>query len=174
MIRVLESATRAPSAHNRQPWRFVVLTKRMEKEKLAQAMGNDFRRDLLRDGTSPETADTLIRRSRDRICQAPVVVLLFVTMAVMDVYSDPKRLHGEYMMACQSVALAGGVMLLAAHAEGLGGVWMCAPLFAQETVRQVLDLPESWEAQGLLLMGYPEVIPPPRMRLPVEKVSRFL
>jgi nitroreductase len=92
----------------------------------------------------------------------------------MDIYSDPKRQRGEYMMACQSVALAGGVMLLAAHAEGLGGVWVCAPLFAQETVRQVFDLPDSWEAQGLLLMGYPEVIPPPRARLTVEKVSRFL
>ncbi len=71
-------------------------------------------------------------------------------------------------MATQSVALAGGTILLAAHAEGLGGVWVCAPLFAQETVRRVLDLPADWLVQGMILLGYPAKIPEPRPRRAYE------
>jgi coenzyme F420-0:L-glutamate ligase/coenzyme F420-1:gamma-L-glutamate ligase len=65
-------------------------------------------------------------------------------------------------------------LLLAAHALGLGGVWVCAPLFAQETVRMTLDLPQTWQPQGMVLMGFPAKIPPQRPRKELSEVSRFL
>ena len=55
--RLLESATWAPSAHNRQPWRFAVLTAFAAKERLAQAMGARLRQDRLADGDPPEAVD---------------------------------------------------------------------------------------------------------------------
>ena len=67
----------------------------------------------------------------------------------------PSRQQSEHWMGIQSVALAGGHLLLAAWAEGLGGVWMCAPLFAQAAASQALDLPGSWQPQALILLGYP-------------------
>ena len=171
---ILEAGTWAPNAHNRQPWRFAALTTSEAKANLADAMGKDFHRDMLADSLSPEKADSIVQRSQDRIQHAPVVIVLFLTMRVMDVYPDERRQRYEYMMAAQSVALAGGNMLLVAHAEGLGGVWVCAPLFAQETVRKSLELPCGWEAQGLLLLGYPVKIPQPRPRRPIEEIVRFL
>ena len=57
-------------------------------------------------------------------------------------------------MATQSVAMAGQNLLLAAQAEGLGACWMCAPLFCPDVVRAQLDLPEEWQAQGLIACGY--------------------
>jgi coenzyme F420-0:L-glutamate ligase/coenzyme F420-1:gamma-L-glutamate ligase len=62
-------------------------------------------------------------------------------------------------MAMQSVAAAGLQLLLAAHAEGLGGVWVCSPLFTQETIRKTLDLPERWEPQGMFYVGYADSLP---------------
>ena len=171
---ILMTGIRAPSAHNRQPWRFVVITTAKNKERLAEKMGQDFRKDLLADGVPVEKADAQVKRSRDRICEAPVVVLLCLTMGVMDSYPDRTRQMHEYMMACQSVALAGGTILLAAHAEGLGGVWVCAPLFAQETVQKALDLPSDWEPQGMLLIGYPAVSPKERTRLPLDQVVKII
>src|SRR5262245_6625179 len=47
---ILTTATFAPSAHNRQPWRFVVLTDESVKTNLAEAMALDFERDLTHDG----------------------------------------------------------------------------------------------------------------------------
>jgi coenzyme F420-0:L-glutamate ligase/coenzyme F420-1:gamma-L-glutamate ligase len=172
--RLLETATWAPSAHNRQPWRFAVLTTAVAKTLLAREMAADFRRDLLSDGLSSEEADRLVARSRNRIMESPVVVLLCLDPTVGDTYPDPGRQQAEYIMGVQGVAMSGSTLLLAAHAEGLGGVWVCSPLFAKETVRKALDLPDSWEPQGMLLLGYPAVVPEPRSRRPLEEVTRYL
>jgi F420 biosynthesis protein FbiB-like protein len=172
--RILETATWAPSAHNRQPWRFAVLNSPANRERLAEAMGADFRRDLLADGLLPEQVENLVQRSCQRILAAPVVIVLSLDATVGDRYPDRRREQAEYLMGVQSVALAGGTLLLAAHAEGLGGVWVCAPLFTPHTVRRTLDLPAEWEPQGMLFLGYPAKIPDPRPRRPVAEVTRFL
>jgi nitroreductase len=49
--------------------------------------------------------------------------------------------------------------LLAAHAEGLGGNWICWPLYAQEATCTALELPETWEPQAMYFLGYPDEIP---------------
>ena len=74
-------------------------------------------------------------------------------MADMDQYPDDRRQQAERVMAVQSVALAAQNLLLAAHAEGLGACWMCAPLFCPDVVRDALALPEDWEAQALIHAG---------------------
>jgi coenzyme F420-0:L-glutamate ligase/coenzyme F420-1:gamma-L-glutamate ligase len=51
--------------------------------------------------------------------------------------------------------MAGQNILLAAHDAGLGGCWMCAPLFCADVVRDALDLPGDWQPQALLTIGYP-------------------
>jgi coenzyme F420-0:L-glutamate ligase/coenzyme F420-1:gamma-L-glutamate ligase len=172
--RILQAAIRAPSAHNRQPWRFAVLLTHEAKGQLAQAMGEDFLRDLLADGLSPQEAQAQVERSRRRILQAPVGIVVCYDPSDMDVYPDASRRQAERMMGIQSVAMAGQNLLLAAHAEGLGAVWVCAPLFAPDSVRRSLELPGEWEPQGVILMGYPAKIPDPRERRSVAQVSRFL
>jgi F420 biosynthesis protein FbiB-like protein len=151
---ILSTATHAPSAHNRQPWRFVVVTDISVKATLAEAMAQDFERDLLRDGVAPDKIQVQTKRSKDRLTSAPVVILLCLDMSEMDFYPDAKRQGSERTMAMQSVAAAGLQLLLAAHAEGLGGVWVCSPLFTQETIGKTLSLPETWEPQGMFYVGY--------------------
>ena len=136
-------------------------------------MAVDFERDLLRDGLSPEKVQAQIKRSKERITSAPVVILLCLDMSEMDSYPDGKRQHAEQIMAVQSVAAAGLQLLLAAHAEGLGGVWACWPLFAQEIILRTLNLPETWEPQAMYFIGYPVDNPEARERKPLEKVVRY-
>jgi F420 biosynthesis protein FbiB-like protein len=168
--KILHTATFAPSAHHRQPWRFVLLKDSSNREKLAAAMAVDFERDLTRDGLHPEEIQKQVSRSIKRIVSAPVAILLCLDITEMDMYSDTKRKKAEYMMAVQSVAAAGLQVLLAAHAEGLGGVWACWPLFAQGIIQQTLELPVNWEPQGMYFLGYPETIPDVRERKALESV----
>jgi F420 biosynthesis protein FbiB-like protein len=171
---ILETATWAPSAHNRQPWRFAALVSPQAKSRLAETMGADFHHDLLADGLSEEEAESQVARSRQRITEAPAAILLCLDTNVGDSYPDPRRQWAEALMGAQGVAMAGQNLLLAAQAEGLGGVWMCAPLFAPQTVRAALELPKEWQPQGLILLGYPARIPEARPRRPVAEVTRFL
>ena len=171
---ILATATFAPSAHNRQPWRFAVITAQSVKENLANAMASDFERDLARDGIPSEKIQAQITRSKDRITSAPVAILLCLDMSEMDSYPDSKRSEAERIMAVQSAAAAGLQLLLAAHAEGLGGVWACWPLFAQETIRNTLDISETWEPQAMFFIGYPQEIPNAREKKNLNDIVQFI
>jgi len=140
------------------------------KTKLADAMAIEFERDLEKDKLPQAEIQKRTTRSRERIISAPVVVILNLDMTDMDVYPDEKRNKAEYLMAVQSVANAGMQMLLAAHAEGLGGVWVCSPLFVQETVHNILELPKSWEPQAMFFIGYPKDIPEVRERKLLDSI----
>ena len=144
------------------------------KNQLADAMAQDFERDLLRDGVAPEKIRAQLKRSKDRMSSAPATILLCLDMSEMDSYPDEARQQAERMMAVQSVAAAGLQLLHAAHAEGLGGVWVCAPLFAQETIRKTLELPPAWEPQAMFYIGLPDGYPEARERKDIETISLFL
>jgi len=155
ITQVLEAALWGPSAHNRQPWRFCVLTSPEDKHQLASKMGARLRANLEADNLAEGIIQKDVNRSYARLTNAPVLIVVCMTMADMDTYPDESRQHFEWVMATQSVAMASQNMLLMAHAEGLGACWMCAPLFCQDVVKETLQLPEDWQPQGIVAMGYP-------------------
>jgi F420 biosynthesis protein FbiB-like protein len=168
--RILEAGTWAPSAHNRQPWRFVVLTDSEQREALATTMGNLLRTSRLADGDDFTDVERDVARSYARITSAAAAIVAFLTMEDMDVYPDPKRARAEELMAVQGVAMAVQNILVAAHSEGLGACWMCAPLFCQEEVGAALGVPSRWQAQALLTLGVPASKGKPPVRRPVDEV----
>lgn len=174
LVRILKTATYAPSAHNRQPWRFAVVTTPESKICLAEALAEAYHTDLQRDAFSAEEIDLRLHRSRQCITTAPVAIVLCADFSAGDSYPDAERMAVDNLMLVQDVTLAGGTLLLAAHAEGLGAVWMCAPLFAPETVRQVLQLLDTWEPLAMILLGYPAETHSPRPRFSLDEVACFL
>jgi coenzyme F420-0:L-glutamate ligase/coenzyme F420-1:gamma-L-glutamate ligase len=153
--RLLEAALLAPSAHNRQPWRFAVVTTPEVKEKLARAMGERLREDLAGDGLAPQEVAARVEGSLERLTGSPCLIVACLTMADMPVYADERRAQLERVMAVQSVAAALQNLLLAAQALGLGACWRCAPLYCPQVVVGALELPEDWEPQALITLGYP-------------------
>ncbi|MBP6789772.1 MAG: nitroreductase family protein, partial [Candidatus Promineofilum sp.] len=121
--RLLTAATWAPSAHNRQPWRFAILEDSTTKARLAEAMGERLRRDLAADGLDGAAIERDAGRAHARISTAPLLILLCLSPADMDDYPDARRRGHEMTMAVQSAAMAGQNLLLAAHALGLGACW---------------------------------------------------
>jgi coenzyme F420-0:L-glutamate ligase/coenzyme F420-1:gamma-L-glutamate ligase len=170
---ILTTATFAPSAHHRQPWRFAVMTELSVKKKLADAMAEKFQQELENDGLLLDEISKRVARSKERILSAPVVIILSVDMSDMDTYPDIRRNKAEYIMATQSAANAGMQLLLAAHAEGLGSVWVCSPLFAQDSVQAVLNLPKTWEPQAMYFLGYPAETPQARERKSIKEISKW-
>ena len=169
---LLAAATRAPSPHNRQPWRFAVVTG-PSRARLASAMGERLRADLTRDAAAPEAIERDVARSCQRIASAPALILACLTMIDMDEYPDPPRNEAEHWMAGQAVAAAIQNLLLAAAELGLGACWMCAPLFCPDAVVACLGLPSDWQPQALITLGHPAPDSPPtrRERRPVSEVS---
>lgn len=172
--RLLTTASSASSAHNRQPWRYAVVSTTSARAQLADAMATAFRQDLEADGTPDQTIQALVDRSLARIQSAPLAIVLCMDTTDMDLYPDARRAEAEHTMAVQSTANAGTTLLLAAHAEGLGAVWNCGPLFAPGAVVSALDLPATWKPQALILIGKPAERPPFRARRAMSAVAKFL
>lgn len=171
---LLQVGTSAPSAHNRQPWRFAVLTSDQPKVALANAMGDRLRKDRRGDKDPDADIEADVARSFARITGAAAVIIVCLSMEDMDVYPDSLRSSNEHRMAVQSTAMAGQNILLAAHIAGLGACWLCAPLFCPDTVGQVLKLEPHWEPQGMITLGYPANTGKPFIRRPVSDVAMFL
>lgn len=167
---LVRAAGLAPSAHNRQPWRFRLIQDPAEKVTLAEAIGARLRADRLRDGDHSSVIERDVIRSYDRITGSPVVIVVCVTLEEMNIYSDERRAEAEWIMAVQSTAMAGQNLLLAAHAEGLGACWMCAPLFCPDAVRTSLALPNAWQPQGIVLVGYAADGGKPKGRKPLPAI----
>jgi coenzyme F420-0:L-glutamate ligase / coenzyme F420-1:gamma-L-glutamate ligase len=167
--RIIAQATWAPSAHNRQPWRFALID-HTKRRTLAAAMAAQLQRDRLADGDDPKVVAADVARSIARLTEAPSLVLVALTMQEMDRYPDPRRAQAEFLMAAQSTAMAAQNLMLAAHSQGLGSCVLCAPLFCPDTVVEALDLPRDWQPQCLITMGWPANTGKTASRRPLSEV----
>ncbi len=169
--RVLEAARWAPSPHGRQPWRLAVISADETKERLADAMGGEWRSNLTMDGQDAEVVEKRLEGSRRRLLDAPVLILLCLYLEDLDTYPDPVRQQHETTMAVQSLGAAAQNALLVAYDEGLDAGWMCAPLFAPGEVVGALGLDPALVPHALLTLGYAEGDPPKRRgRRPLEEL----
>ena len=167
---ILEAATSAPSAHNAQPWRFIVLIDKPAKRNLAEAMATAWQQDLKKDGTPKPTCTASAQASIEQFTSAPVLVVACLTLKDMTPYPDVERQQCEHDLAVQSLSAAIQNILLTAYAKQLGACWYCAPIFCQKTVRQTLKLPEDVEPQALITLGYPAEKPLAPLRKPLQNI----
>jgi len=167
---ILEAARWAPSPHGRQPWRFVVLTRQEVKIHLADRMGDTWQQNLEMDGQDAEVVNIRLEKSRQRILNAPAIIIPCLYLEDLDRYPDERRQADETIMAIQSIGAAIQNMLLMAFDLGLDTGWMCAPLFCPEVVCEALDLDKRLIPQALITVGYAAADPQRRERLPLSSL----
>jgi coenzyme F420-0:L-glutamate ligase / coenzyme F420-1:gamma-L-glutamate ligase len=174
LTRVLETACYAPSAHNLQPWRFVILIDGSSKLRLAKKIAEKYKKDMTADSVSPDKIKENAEKTLSQIVNAPVVIIPCRDITQVKKQPDGIRQEIEHIMGIQSVAACCSQLLLAAHFEGLGGVWICWPLFARNETRSALELQKNWEPQCMLLLGYPAEKPETPPRIPLDQIRRYL
>jgi len=137
------------------------------KTRLGEAITAKMRADMQTEGAKISDIEKRVALSLRRMDEAPLVIVL--CRDITDVRTDTPE---ETIMNIQSTALAGLQLLLAAHAEGLGGNWICWPLYAQEATRSALELLETWEPQAMFFLGYPAEIPEPQNRKSLKEIVK--
>jgi nitroreductase len=152
----------APSAKNRQPWKFIVVQDKATKEKLAEACsGQKWIADapvvIVACGSEKEAA---VRYYRDG--QAIIGV-------GWDIEEQMKDGSIEYE-SCVSIDLAIALdhLTLAAVEEGIGTCWIGA--LNEKQVKALLSVPDDMRAAIVMPIGYPVSWPEPRPRKPIEEI----
>jgi len=166
---ILATAAFAPSAHGLQPWRFAIIDSPNARSALGTALTAQMRHDMQAENAPETEISARVERSRRRIAEAPRIILLCRDVEVVRV-----KAPAEALMGIQSVAMAGLQLLLAAHAHGLGANWICWPLYTQEATLHALNLPPTWEPQGMVFIGYPAEQPKPKELKALETITRRL
>jgi nitroreductase len=76
----------------------------------------------------------------------------------------------DYVKDCQAVGASIQNLLLAAHDQGLGAVWIGEILKNREELRKILELPERLELMAVVALGYPAHRNQSSHRRPVEEL----
>ena len=163
----IDLARWAPSAHNSQPWRYIILKRGEIREMLINQMNQKLQDDLTKDGKSKSFIERKIHRTRSRFLKAPFLIILCLNANRLNKYPDNDRNSFEFIMGIQSISTSATYLLLALESKGLAACWYCAPLFTQDIVKTFLNLPGSFVPAAFFTVGYSamDVKPPSRKRL---------
>jgi len=168
---ILDAANRAPSAHNQQSWRFIILRGR-KKHELAELVSNQS-------GNFPRPSSILLRMAARSILSAPLVVAVANTGELIrhgsDLFQVDKESARDFFrtMEIQSSAAAVENLLVAATSLGIGSVWLGILFLMKQEVLSFLGEPAG-EFMAVVPLGYPaKTTEGPRKR-PLEATVRYL
>jgi nitroreductase len=146
VLQAIQAGALAPSSGNLQNWSFIVIT---DLERI-RAMYNHT------------------------LNQEPFLS----AMAAVIICGDVEHAHtmygmrGKRLYTIQNCAAAAQNMLLAAHAIGLGAIWIGA--FDEERIASMFKIPDhQHRPQAILLFGYPDYTPEPKQLKPLDSIVYF-
>lgn len=155
LYEIIQSAMLAPSAKNRQPWRFYILD---DKQK------EDITNMMYQWGEEYKDIHTSIKGSANQMKTANKAIMVFTP----NYHSKNKKIHykkPDYL----SLGAAIEHMNLKCFDLGLGCTWICDTLYVADEINTYLKL-DDLEQVSTLIIGYPEEIPERRERFPMDKL----
>jgi nitroreductase len=163
---VLEAGRWAPSAGNCQPWRFLVVTDREIKAKIAGSCTR-FSKDHWKQ-FSPARAKYLAARggSWDKSCIVDVPILVVVS------YEFPRNISRDLVLG--SVWMAVENMLLAATDEGLGScVYTFLNRNEENKLKRILNASHRDRIACMVQLGYAKTEPIPPCRKQLSEIVSY-
>lgn len=168
--RLVHFATRAPSAGNRQLWRFLVITDRDDRrwfrDMLVEAVGHRYTEPPAEDTSPGARAQRHYREFIFRFDQLPVIILPLIENA----FPNPEA--PDIRFAWSSIYAATQNLLLAARGLGLGAAMTTNHLENEQAVRDRFEIPANFEIGATIPVGYPLGKYGPLTRNPVVPTMR--
>ena len=159
---LLDCAVRAPNHKLTEPWRFTVLTGR-SKERFAEIRAR-HRLKRFSDQSSTEAlaaADKVRRESS----QTPAYIVVMAAVS-----SDEITREDDYAAAMMAIAN----VMTAAQALGLGTYLRTGGVMRDPGLLELAGVPEHFRVVGILSLGYPAEVEPPRRRKPAAELTDWL
>jgi nitroreductase len=145
MEEIIKAGVAAPSGSNSQPWRFVVVTDKAMREKLASLSAPRVEKWL------EKYANEQFKTLRKRLSSQNADTVYYGAPAIVFVMGKGNTAPFDCSMACEN-------MMLAARSMDIGSCWV---LFGQlvtddEEVKKMLELKDDEKVYGPIIFGYPK------------------
>lgn len=149
VYKLLDAAIRAPSASNRQPWNFLVITDNSTKQKIGEFYKKAWEINFGTNQTNPDTLKSSIRISAqylaEHIGEAPLLLLACI------------QTNGTLGTTLRGSSIYPAVqnLMLAARALGIGSVITTMHTRYEQEIKTLLEIPDNVETAALIPLGYP-------------------
>ena len=169
---IIYSATLAPSAKNRQPWKFIVYQGK-EKDKLVDVMRHGINSEKMTHELMPEWAFAIPDAENTvRIMQeAPCLIAVLNTNQHTPFASieNEKRI----VEICDSLSIGAAIenMILTATGYGLGTLWIANTCFAYNELMDFIGTDS--QLTGIVAIGFANEVPAKRPRKPFEEIVEY-
>lgn len=168
---ILLAANQAPSAHNQQSWRFIVLQgeKKSSLVEFITVKAADFQK----------PASALLRLASRSIASAPVVIAVANSGKLIsrgtELFKVDKNTGHDFfrIMEIQSSAAAVQNLLLAATSLGLSTVWLGVLVLIKNDVLKFLGEPEG-EFMAVIPVGYATGKSARPSKQPLDMVVKYI
>lgn len=169
---ILYAANQAPSAHNQQSWRFVVLRgkKKSELANLVNSKADSF----------PKPSCVLLRLASRSIMSAPVVIAAANSGELIsrgtELFKVDKDIAQDFfrIMEIQSSAAAVENLLIAATSLGLSAVWLGVLVLIKKDILEFIGETPEGEFMAVIPVGYAAKIGQPPQKRPLEMIVKYL
>jgi len=168
---ILHAANQAPSAHNQQPWRFIVLRGKTKSDlvNLISAKAGCF----------PKPSSALLRLASRSIASAPAVITVANSGELIsrgtELFKVDKHVAQDFfrIMEIQSSAAAVENLLIAATSLGLATVWLGVLVLIKNDILKFVGEPEG-EFMGVICVGYASRPSPSPEKQSLDMVVKYL
>ena len=149
---ILDAANSAPSAHNQQSWRFIVV-RGEKKQQLAQLVVD-------KSPGFPKPSSSILRMAARSIGNAPVVIAVMNTGTLInhgtELFKIEKDKAKDFFrtMEIQSSSAAVENLLIAATSLGLGSVWLGILFLIKDEILSFFGEAKG-EFMAVIPVGYP-------------------
>ncbi|MEN6387042.1 MAG: nitroreductase family protein [Phycisphaerales bacterium] len=169
--KILCAANQAPSAHNQQSWRFVIIRddKKDELANLVNSKSKDF----------PKPASILLRMASKSIVMAPVVIAVANTGELIERGTELFKVNRDTaydffrIMEIQSSAAAVQNLMIAATSIGLSTVWLGILVLVTQDVLRFIGEPKG-EFMAIIPVGYALKMSNGPIKKSLENVIKYL
>ena len=172
---IIEAASWAPSASNRQDWEFTIITSPTTKKRMEDIVRNCWKSilDKSETGVIKEELEKYAKNF-DWFSHAPALIVIsakrpeaFLSNLLGEAAEDVAGTEISAAMAAQN-------LMLAAHALGIGSCCITGPLAAQEALKELLGLGKRRKIVCLVALGYPAEQPEAPLRKTAEKIAKYI
>jgi len=187
LARILDTARFAPNGGNAQAWKVIVVEDAARRERLRDIYLDGWRLYLAQAAAGLRPWAPVTDRAREaevvaaaRASDQPMPAgdfaeNLHTAPALLVVLADLRRL-AAIDRDLDRYTLVGGAsiypfvwsMLLAARAEGLGGVITTMPVYREQAVKELFAIPDGFAVAATVVLGHPVRRPTRLRRDPIE------
>lgn len=180
--RICQAAIWAPSGGNRQPWRMIAVTDTAIKQELSRIYVSEWEKyvdfNLAKLGDQPSDVIERVRAQfstgtslAENLADVPVVMMFVHDPSAL--YVTDAGLNRHPVVGGASLYPAVQNLLLAARAEGLGGVLTTLICSRENELRELLKFPDGWGVHAMVPLGYPVGQHGPLQRAPLNTMMHM-